>query len=393
MGAEGPLAGVRVLDLTRLLPGPYATRVLAELGAEVIKVEDPAGGDYARWYPPLTGDPPASGIFRALNGGKKSVALDLRTEDGRAALEALLPTADVLCDTFRPGVLARLGLAPERLLRDHSGLVYCALTGFGLTGPDRDRPGHDVGYLARAGGLGLGGTEADPMVLGVQVADVGGALAAVAGIIAALFERTRTGRGKVVDVSLTEAALGFAITAFGQRAAGHRARRGRELLDGSRPAYAVYRTKDGRHLAVGALEPKFWRAFVEVLGLEHLEASGLDAGAAGARVRAEVQAALETRTAAEWKHAFDAADACVEVVAGLDDVVEDAHLVARGAVRPGGAVSGPVRVADAERAFAAADASAPPELGEAPALGAHTREVLAAAGVAADRVDRLTAHL
>lgn len=384
-----PLIGVRVLDVSRLLPGPYATRTLAELGADVIKIEDPSGGDYARWYPPLVGEPPMSGLFRLLNQGKKSVALDLRTPDGQHAFRKLIPSTDVLFDGFRPGVLTRLGLDPRELMEAQPRLIYCALTGFGLTGPDRDRAGHDIGYTARAGALALSGDASGPALPGVQLADMGGALAAVSGVLAALFERTRTGRGRVVDISLTESALSFASLGLGLRSAGHRSVRGRELLDGSRPAYAVYRTADEEHLAVGALEPKFWSAFVSVLGLEHLEGRGLETGVEGERVKSEVQRVLVTRPAHAWREAFSGRPACVEVVQDLDAVMLDPHLRARGAVEENERVAGPVRLADPAHAFEDAAASAPPTLSSAPTLGADTYEVLEAAGVEPEILARI----
>lgn len=375
-----PLEGIRVLDLSRLLPGPYATRQLAELGAEVWKVEDPKGGDYARWYPPLSGEPPASGIFRELNRGKKSLALDLKQPEAIRALEHLVAKADVLVDTFRPGVLARLGLAPERLMAEHPRLVYCAITGFGLDGPDAMRAGHDIGYQARAGGLGVGADPDRPVLGPLQIADLGGALVAVSGIMAALFSRERTGRGQVVDTSLCESALAFSSVYFGKDLAGEAPRRGEEMLDGSRPSYTIYETKDGRHLAVGALEPKFWRAFVHALELPELEFSGMDGGEAGAKVKAKIGARLGTRTQAEWVEVFRGVEACVEPVLDVAEVRADPHLQARRAFADDGTVRSPIRVG----------VGGPEALDPAPALGAHTREVLEAAGVPSDLVDTLT---
>lgn len=371
-----PLTGVTILDLTRLLPGPYATRLLAELGAEVVKIEDPAGGDYARWYPPVEGDPPMSGIFRELNRGKKSVALDLRTETGREALRALVARADVLVDSFRPGVLARLGLDPRALMEAHPRLIYCALTGFGLTGPDAGRAGHDLGYIARAGILGLSGPAEAPFPPGAQLADIGGAHAAVSGILAALFARERTGRGQVVDVALNESALGFAAASFGLHHAGKVVQRGAEMLDGSRPAYAVYRTRDDRFLAVAALEPKFWQAFLGVVGLPELLGAALDGGAAGARAKAEIQAKLEAKSRDEWMALFREVEACVEPVLDLAEVEADPQLVARGMVDPAGMIRSPVRVGPWQGVGAPARTLSP-----APGLGADTERVLEVAGV------------
>jgi alpha-methylacyl-CoA racemase len=369
-------AGVRVLDLSRLAPGPYATRVLAELGAEVIKIEAPNGGDYARWSPPLSGDPPTSGMFRELNAGKKSVALDLKQPAGQAAFRALLAGADVLVDGNRPGVLARLGLDPQALMDAHPRLIFCALTGFGLTGPHAGRAGHDVGYLARAGVIGLCGPAEAPVSLGVQVADIGAALAAVAGIAAALYERTRTGRGTVVDISLTEAGLAFNALNFGGLHAGVPPRRGREVLDGSRPCYSVYRTKDGRFLAVGALEPKFWMKLCQAVELPELASDGLDTGPRGVEVKARLQARLLERTADEWMALLEPVDCCVEKILDLEEVEADPQHRARHVTTAGGWVRSPIRVDDWSGLGGPAA-----ELAPSPDLGADTERVLREAGV------------
>jgi alpha-methylacyl-CoA racemase len=382
---RGPLSGLRVVDLSRLLPGPYATRQLAELGAEVIKVEDPKGGDYARWYPPLMGEPPASGIFRELNGGKKSVALDLKRPEAQEALRILIGTADVLVDSFRPGVLARLGLDPAALMAAHPRLIYCAITGYGLTGPDAARAGHDMTYQARVGALAMGPTPERPGLGPLQLADLGGALVAVSGILLALYERERTGRGKVVDTALAEGALAFASVYFGKDLAGEAPRRGQEMLDGSRPAYALYETADGRWLAVAPLEPKFWSTFLQVVDLPHLALSSMDGGASGEAVKAELQARLKTRTAAQWADAFRDVEACVEVVQDIDEARRDPQLLARGAFRPDGTLRSPIRVGTW------AELTAPPEpLPESPALGADTQAVLRAAGLPEDLIKALT---
>lgn len=384
-----PLEGLKVLDLTRLLPGPYATRVLAELGAEVWKVESPDGGDYARWFPPLTGDPPMSGIFRELNRGKRGVMLDLRSEAGREAIRALALRADVLCDSFRPGVLAKNGLDPRDLMKANPRLVYCAITGFGLTGPDVMRAGHDVGYLARAGAIAVTGPRERPMVMGVQVADVGASLAAVSGIMAALYSRDRTGRGSIVDVSLVETALAFNTLQLGiHHATGEPVPRGEQLLDGSRPCYSIYETKDGRFLALGALEPKFWVSFVTALDLAHLAADGLDLGDSGAAARAAVQARLQEKTLEEWLPILRAADCCAEPVLEIHEVERDAHLMARHVTDPSGdrMVRSPVRVMSD---WSALDGASAPSLSAAPALGAETEAVLREAGVDAALIEKL----
>lgn len=382
-----PLRGIRVLDLTRLLPGPYATRLLAELGATVIKVEDPNGGDYARWAPPIAGDPPTSGLFTEVNRGKKSVALDLKRPEAIAALRVLIAQSDVLVDSFRPGVLARVGLDPRELMTAFPKLIYCAMTGFGLSGPDLLRAGHDIGYLGRAGALAISGPAAEPVVPGFQTADIGASLVAVSGILAALFERTRTGVGRVVDVSLTESALPFAAAAFGALHGGEPPRRGAEILDGSRPCYAVYRTGDDRFLAVGALEPKFWAAFVGALGLPELADCALDTGEAGAAAKARVQAVLSTKTRDEWAAVFREVEACVEPILELEEVEQDAHHRARGVVDPQGMIRSPIRVSDWAGVGAAVGEGE--ALAKAPGLGEHTEEVLREAGLDASLIEKL----
>ena len=383
-----PLSGIRVLDLSRLLPGPLAGRLLAELGAEVLKIEHPQGGDYARAYPPFVGEPPIGALFAELNLGKKSVALDLKSEDGVRALRALLPTADVLLDSFRPGVLARLGLDPEDLRRRHPRLVYCALTGFGLTGPDAERAGHDLGFFARSGGLDLGGTPDRPVPPGVQIGDVGGALTATAGILAALFGRERTGEGAVVDSALTEAASIFSIVGLGSLRAGEQPVRGAQLLDGSRPCYGLYPTKDGRFLTVGALEPKFWTAFLGVLGLPDLEDAAFDGGPAGVRAKARITEVTETRPLAEWVEAFREVDACVEPVQDLAAYQADSQARARHAFYSSGGLRSPIRVGSF------GDLQGPPvSPSAAPELGADTEVILREVGVEAEVLRRLLARL
>lgn len=329
-------------------------------------------------------------MFTELNRGKRSVTLDLKRPEAQAALRVLAARSDVLVDSFRPGVLARCGLAPEDLMRDNPRLIYCAMTGFGLTGPDALRAGHDIGYLARGGALALSGPEEAPHISGVQIADIGASFVALSGVLAALLERSRTGRGKVVDVSLTEVGLAFATAGFGMLHGGALPRRGHEILDGSRPCYSVYRTKDRRFLGVGALEPKFWAAFVKAIGLPELELSGLDSGESGKQVRATVQARLLEKTRDEWAAVFCHVEACVEPVLEIDEIEHDPQHVARRILDPGGMVRSPVRIVDRDvlSTASAPDAATPAcgpthgrVLGHSPALGEHTEAVLREAGL------------
>ncbi len=240
-----PLAGVRVLDLTRLLPGPFASLVLADMGASVDKVEDPGGGDYLRHMPPQTGG--ESSIFLALNRNKRSMVLDLKKPAAQAALLDMLPSYDVLLEQFRPGVLDRLGLPWEKLAAKNPRLVGCAITGYGQDGPLAKRAGHDLNYLARAGVLGFQGPAGQPpAVPGFQLADVSGGLYAVIGVLGALRERDRTGKGSFVDVSMLESAMGFAISGFGTLFGGVTPARGAEPLAGGIAPYRTYETKDAK---------------------------------------------------------------------------------------------------------------------------------------------------
>lgn len=359
-----PLEGLKVLDLSRLLPGPYATLALADLGADVVKVEDPAGGDYLRWFPPLVDG--TSALFRALNRGKRSLALDLRAEDDRATFLALAAKADVVVESFRPGVMARLGLGWETLHAHNPGLVLVSISGFGQRGPHAHRAGHDIGYLALAGMLDQCGSAEQPLPPNAQLADVaGGALVALSGLLAALLERSRTGVGRWVDVSMTEgvmAPLHMLLAPMLERA-GTPPTRGKGLLSGERPAYTTYRTKDGRFLAVGALEPKFWETFCRAIERPDLVADGLDEGAAGVRVKAEVAAIIATRTREEWTTVFAEHDACVEPVLEADELPDAAVHQARGTfVRTGEQLFQRTPIRFADREHAPADA-APPALG------------------------------
>jgi len=374
---------VRVLDLTRLLPGPFCTLLLRRLGADVIKVEPPAGGDWVRFLPPRVGG--CSALFEALHAGKRGIVLDLKHADGPAVLRRLVRGADVLVEGFRPGVLDRLGVGFEALSAERPALVWCALTGFGQDGPLAARAGHDLTYSALAGLLGRSGDAGGPpRPFGTQVADLGGALLAALGTVAALLDARRTGRGRLVDASLTEGALALALPALAPHLAGQPAPRGEGTLDGAAASYRVYETADGRHLAVAPLEPQFWLAFCQAAGRPDLAArQHLDAGP-GESLRSELEALVRSRTRAEWEEVLTGTDACTEPVLDLDELQDHPQHVARG-----------VFLRDGERTQVVAGprfAGEPPELlPPAPAQGQHTREVLVEAGWSAGEVDGLLA--
>lgn len=356
-----PLEGVRVLDLSRLLPGPFATMVLGDLGAQVDKLEDPRGGDYLRFMPPR-GEGGLNTVFTLLNRGKRSAVLDLKTDAGREAFLGLIPRYDVLVESFRPGVLDRLGLGSAALWALNPRLVLCGISGFGATGPIAQRAGHDLNYLARAGVLGLTGPrEGPPQVPGVQVADVGGALYSVIGILAALRERDRTGRGSVVDISMCEAAASFAAFGLGVHASGQSEAPGGGVLSGGIAPYGTYATKDGRHVALAALEPKFWSAFCEGVGIE-ARPDALAPGAHQRKWRADLEAIFAGRTFAEWREFSERVDCCLEPVLLPSELPEDPQHAARGLFAGG--------------ALRMRTPSAPAAEGAAPKHGEHTEEIL-----------------
>jgi crotonobetainyl-CoA:carnitine CoA-transferase CaiB-like acyl-CoA transferase len=359
------LTGVRVIDLTRLLPGAFATLMLAELGAEVIKVEDPRGGDPMRHLPPFVG---GRGVYDLLLGrGKKSVALDLKAPPDRDSLQALVATADVVIESFRPATAERLGVTAAALRARRPRLIHASITGYGQTGPYAERPGHDLNYVAVSGLLAT--ERPTPSSLPrMFMADVGGgAVSAVVAILAALFERERTGEGASLDISMHEAALYWVMLPGA-----------RDLLDagpsatgelptfGVHACYNVYETSDGQQVALGALEEKFWTTFCAAVGRPDLVARHLTEPADQERLLDEVRGLFRTRTRDEWLHFFEGRDVCLSPVNSPKDAFLDPHIAARGAVLRG----------DGLRAVRAPFGLPTVDLGSAPEVGAHTREIL-----------------
>jgi len=372
---DAPLAGVRVLDLTRLLPGPVCTMHLADLGADVIKIEDTGAGDYARTLGAKPGD--VSAFFRMVNRNKRSVALNLKRDEGRAAFLTLARHADVVVESFRPEVVDALGVGCEAVRAMRPSIVYASISGYGQTGPRAALAGHDINYLGYAGVLDQTGARGGPPALSnLQIADLlGGAMTAAVAILAALVGARTTGRGRYVDLSMADGALAhniFALHALEQD--GRTAPRGEDLLTGGVPGYGVYATKDGRWLAVGALEEKFWREVCATIGRPDLAVAGLATGAEGARVRAELEAAFGARTQAEWIERFAGVDACVSPVLTPDEALGDEQFAARGMV---------VTAPDGTRSYAPPWKLSGHEFRverEAPAQGRHTVELLREAG-------------
>ncbi|MGO8912732.1 MAG: CaiB/BaiF CoA transferase family protein [Bradyrhizobium sp.] len=323
-----PLEGIRVLDFSTLLPGPLATLILAEAGAEVIKIERPPIGDEARTYEPRVGQD--SLMFAQLNRGKRSVAIDLKTKGAVDRLMPLLISADILIEQFRPGVMQRLGLGYEALQAINPKLVYCSLSGYGRYGPKSDKAAHDLNYVAESGMLALTCREGTPPALPpTLIADIGaGSLPAVINVLLGLHGRIATGRGCYIDLSMNDNLLPFMYWAIGEGLGLQRwPRPGQEKATGGSPRYNLYRTSDHRYLAAAPLEDRFWGKFCDVIELqEYLRDDSKDPAATLAAVARVVGA----KTAEHWRQRFDGVDACVSVVATLEEGLNDPHYRARG---------------------------------------------------------------
>jgi alpha-methylacyl-CoA racemase len=380
-----PLHGVRVLDLSRLLPGPVATLHLADLGADVIKIEDRGAGDYAR----LLGDGPGgvSAFYRSVNRNKRGLRLDLKQPQGRAAFLRLVATADVLVESFRPGVSDRLGVGYQALRAINAKLVYCAITGYGQNGPLAMAAGHDLNYIGLAGVLDQIGVKGGPPAIpNLQIGDLlGGAMSAVMGILAALFDAQRTGQGRLVDVAMSDAVLAHNLfPLFALHGSAGVAERGCDVLTGGDPGYGVYATADGRYMAVAPLEKKFWDVFCAALQRPDWKPLHGARGAAAVALRREIESLFLSRTQADWCAFFAAIDCCVTPVLGVAEALEHAQFVAREMVVHADGVTQyapPVKLSG--WVFAVERA--------APAAGEHGEEVLLEAGFSADEIATLRA--
>jgi alpha-methylacyl-CoA racemase len=382
-----PLEGVRVLDLSRLLPGGFCSLLLADFGAEVLKVEDTGMGDYIRWSPPYyegADDSAKSALYLALNRNKRSIRLNLKSDEGKEVLLKLVRDYDVVLESFRPGVLDRLGVGYERMRRENDKLVYCAITGYGQDGPLRDRSGHDMNYLGLIGLLGLTGDDHGPPVQSAgQIADLGGgALMAAFGILAAL----HSGRGQMVDVSMADGALSWlAMVAARYFADGVVPKRGRQELAGGLVCYRPYACSDG-YVTLGALEPKFWQAWCR--GVEREDLIEKQFERPGSDAHAEVERIFMSRTRDEWTAFAAQYDCCLEPVLDLDEALDSELVRAREMVveldQPG--AEAPVRQLGIPIKLSETPGSV---RSPGPALGEHTREVLSGLGYGDDDIARL----
>jgi alpha-methylacyl-CoA racemase len=389
-----PLSDVKVLDLTRLLPGGFCSLLLADFGAEVLKVEDTGMGDYIRWSPPYYGSDEQQGLgtrsslYLSLNRGKRSIRLDLKSDAGREAFLRLVESYDVVLDGFRPGVLDRLGVGYERLREANPAIVVCAITGYGQDGPNEQRAGHDMNYLGLIGMLGLSGEkDGPPIPAGGQIADVNGGLMAAVGVMTALNERRRSGEGQLVDVSMADGALSWLAMVAGKYFCdGEVPRRGEGMLSGGVLCYVPYEAADG-WVTCGALEPKFWAAFCT--GVERPDLLELQFQPPGSDAWREVAKVFRARSREEWRRFNDEHDCCIEPVLDLDealdsDLVREREMVVEleqpglGAVRQLGV---PVKMSRTP-----GDPTRP-----APAFGEHTTAVLAEAGYSEQEIAALLA--
>jgi len=377
------LEGIRILDLSRMLPGPYCSMMLADLGAEVIKVEEPTIGDPTRRSPPIIDG--QSAPFAQVNRNKKSIAIDLKKPEGRDVFLKLASAADCVLEQFRPGVVDRLGINYTAVSEVNPRIVYCALTGFGQDGPHRERSGHDLNYLALSGVLGLTTDDrGKPVVPGVQVADLAGGMIAGFAILAALLAREKTGRGQYVDVSMFDVMLSMLPIPAAHHFAGKTIPvAGKYVLSGAYPFYNVYQTSDGKFMTLGALEPKFWANFCKKIGRDDLIARQFDAGEQRENLFDEVRTVFKSKTQSEWIELMRDADCCCEPVLSMTEAFDHAQTRAREMIRHGPSIT-------EQLGFSYKLSDTPPrETVGAPALGEHTAELLAALGMSKDEVIRL----
>ncbi len=382
---QGPLSSLKVLDFSTLLPGPFASLLLADMGAEVLRVESPSRMDLVRVLPPHDGGVSASHAY--LNRNKRSIALDLKKPEAVELVKQLVADYDIVLEQFRPGVMDKLGVGYEALKAINPRLIYVSITGYGQTGPYKDRAGHDINYLALAGLASYTGRrETGPLPLGIQAADIaGGSLHGVIGLLAAVIQRQATGQGQQVDISMTDCAFSLhGMAGAGYLAAGVEPEMENQALNGG-SFYDYYRTRDGRWLSVGSLEPQFMQQFCQALDRPELAARGLSQKPEDQRaLKREIEIEIEKRDFAEWNQLFASLDACVEPMLNLSEAVEHPQIKARGLVTevpragsdPQAQIACPIKFSSG--------LPAPRHIGAA--LGAHSDEVLTEQGYSLERI-------
>jgi len=384
----GPLSSLKVLDFSALLPGPFGTMVLADLGADVLRIESPTRPDMVRMLPPM--DEGVSAVHGYLNRSKRSVAVDLKKPEGVEVIKRLVKDYDIVVEQFRPGVMARLGVGYEDLKAINPGLIYCSITGYGQDGPYASRAGHDMNYLSIAGMTGYNGRRSSgPAPMAFQVADVaGGSCHAVMGILAAVIHRQHTGEGQQVDISMTDAAFSMhALTAPPALVGGEDPELERTQLNGG-SFYDCYETSDGRWFSVAGLEPQFFMQFCTAIGRPDLAGKGLAmAPDVVAEVKAGISAAMKEKTFAEWQQVFAEIDSCTEPVLTFSEACEHPQIRARQMV-----VDVPLADGKTQKQVASPfkfSRTPPSYRFTGGQLGAHTAEVLSEQGFSGDELAAL----
>ncbi|MEX2311408.1 MAG: CoA transferase, partial [Rhodospirillales bacterium] len=324
------LDGIRVLDLSQFLPGPFATQMLADMGADVVKVEPP-GGDPMRALDPVTNDRGPGPYHALVNAGKRVVQIDLKSPSGKADFEQLVAVTDVIMESYRPGVMERLGFSYERLSHINPKLIHCALSGYGQNGPMRLVGGHDINYVAAAGQLGLSGSADKPHMAYPMVADYAGAMQSAIAILGALVGRGKTGRGAYLDVAMTDSVLTWQNQALTALSRGDKPGRSQNLLTGGAAFYGIYETADGKYVSLGAIETIFWKNFCAAIGKPELTARQSEPLPQTDLIH-EVAAIFKSRTRSDWDAALSEVDCCYHPVLDIDEVAGHPQNAARGLI-------------------------------------------------------------
>jgi len=370
-----PLAGTCILDFSRLLPGPYLTQLLTDLGAEVIKVETPRIGDHARMAPAEMG---LGNLFEAINRGKKSIAVNYRNPSGREIVLRLALRADILIEGFRPGSVQRWGIDYDSIIKVKPDIIYCSLSGYGQEGPYRDRAGHDLNYLAIGGALALNARQGEaPIPYGVPLADLSGGMLAAIAILGALVGRHKNGHGMYLDIALLDGVLSWMTPMAGAAFfSGLDVSAGRLPLLGGLPCFNIYETSDGKYLSLAAIEPSFWGDFCRITCRGDLSGHQFDRS-----IGQEIAAIFRQRTSQEWISAFASTDGCVEPIISFEETLKHPQVQARGCV---------LTQADQPAGMNSPFVFARRELAPAPRLGENTQHLLKDIGMNDDEIDQLS---
>ncbi|MGB9022575.1 MAG: CaiB/BaiF CoA-transferase family protein [Candidatus Bathyarchaeia archaeon] len=381
-----PLDGLRVLDLSRLMPGPLCTMILGDLGADVIKVEQPEIGDYARSAPPLLGN--TGSAFLMLNRNKRSITLNLKKAEGQEILRKLAAKADVFVESYRPGVAERLGVGYQAISQVNERIIYCSISGFGQSGPYRDLVGHDLTYTAYSGAIGATGSRGGPPVIpAIQVSDIQAAMYATIAITAALYRREKAGKGEFIDISLMDAAVASMIMPMSFHLAGESTERGSSFLSGGAHFYNIYETADRKYVAIAPLEPKFWIELCSVLRLEKYQDKQLTSEAEANRIREDLAGIFRQKTRDEWVKILNEREIPCAPIYDVREVLADPHVTSRKMIFEMeteafgrlNQLATPIRVSHSPLT-----ARSPP-----PRLGEHTLQILQELGYSMSDVERL----